>query len=194
MSVNDRKLHIQLNRVEFNWLYRHLLHEKDKRTAVIKTYSGDAISKNKASEEQLALLKVAETEAEEITQLSDKMASILSLGDRRRLELNDVRRNLNDAFDLCDEESAKAEVMARLKALPKEEMYTIDFVRQTIKFTLNFVENDLHKFRSQVIPNLEKKDAGDFKDPIETKSYYLNRARRDKKLLEELKVKLERAL
>jgi hypothetical protein len=166
----------------------------DKADGIIKTYSGDAISKVKATDEQLAELAMAHKHKEVLFGLVTTMKDRLSLGERERTAINNLRADLEEAFDLAEEDSAKAEVMKRLRELPKEEDYKIQFDRGTIKFTLKLIENDLLKFRAQIIPNYEKAAPDSFTDPIQTKTYWVNKARKSKDILDKLKSKLEKRL
>ena len=131
---------------------------------------------------------------DELSSLTNVIKDHLDAGDAQRLKLDDMRKELNEAFDLVEEDSAKELILKRLKELPKEEPYRVQFDRGTAKFTLKLIENDLHKFTSQVIPTYEKADASEFTDAIQTKTYWVNKAKQSKGILEQLKIKLEKAL
>lgn len=195
MSEKDGKLYnLSFTRIELTWLMRQLEAGRDRADGIIKTYSGDAISKEKATEEQLAQLKEAVTFKDALDSLIVKMKDILNDGEKKRLAMHNLRADLEEAFDLAEEDSAKQEVMNRIKALPKEEEYRIQFDRTTLKFTLRLIENDLLKFRTKIIPQYEKSEPGEYKDPIQTKSYWVNKARKSRDILDLLKTKLEKKL
>lgn len=183
---------INFHRLEMVWLYRQIKTASDKAQAIINNYSGPV--KDGWTGPEKAALHEAQEHGDQLLALSQSIKDILVAGDKNRLMLRDQEAALNEAFGLVEEDSAKHEIMARLKALPKEEPYRVKFDRGTIKFTLKLVESDLQKFRASVIPTYEKADPSEFKDPIETKSYYVNKARAAKDTLEKLKEKLEREL
>lgn len=200
---------VQFTRIEINWLYRQLLNGKKNAEGRIKTF--DAIMESDRvtnppktpeeynrfrclSEEQVAEYKMAITHRDELFALTNTIHDRMVQGDKERLGLVNLRADLTEAMGLVEEDSARLEAEKRLMDLPEEEKYNISFDRATLKFTLKLIENDLHKFRTQVIPAYEKAPVEDFKDPIQTKSYWLNKARQSKTILETLKTKLEKNL
>lgn len=195
MSERDAGIYtLVFTRMELTWLMRQMEAGRDRADGIIKTYSGDVISRTKLADEQRAQLDEAQQHRETLERLVQDMKDRLAEGERQRLAIYNMKMDLEEAFDLVDEDSGKQEVMNRLKQLPKQEDYRIQFDRTTIKFTLKLIENDLHKFRSQIIPNYEKAPPEQFEDPIQTKSYWVNKARKSKEILESLKSKLEKKL
>lgn len=195
MSERDGKVYtVVFSRMELVWLMRQLESGRDRADGIIKTYSGDAISKVKATEEQLAQLREATQHKDALDKLILNMKDNLTAGERNRLALHNTKLDLEEALELAEEQSAKDEATKQLALLPQEEDYKIQFDRGTIKFTLKLLENDLLKFRTQIIPTYEKADPGEFKDPIQTKSYWVNKARKSKDLLDSLKIRLEKKL
>lgn len=195
MSEKDAKIYtVVFNRIELTWLMRQLEAGRDRADGIIKTYSGDAISKVKATEEQLAQLKEAHQHKDVLDALIVNIKDRLAVGERERLAMHNMRLDLLEAMELAEEQSAKDEAAKRLGQLPQEEEYKIQFDRGTVKFTLRLLENDLLKFRAQVIPAYEKAAPEDFEDPIQTKSYWVNKARKSKDILESLKIRLEKKL
>lgn len=177
---------VEMTRIELNWLYRQLLSGRDKAHAIVKSYTGPL------SEDRHKELVEATKHFDEIDALCVSIKDRLDAGDLERLKLNDLKAELEEALELSP--SAAVEIRKRLDDLPKETPYRIQFDRETLKFTLKLVENDLRKFRESVIPNYEKADPGDFKDPIQTKEFWVNKARKSKNILDQLRVKLEKAL
>ena len=177
---------IELTRIELNWLYRQLLSGKDRASGIIKTFTGPL------SEDRNKELNEAQAHFDELEKLTTAIKDRLDAGDLERLKLNDLRTELEEALELAP--SSAVEIRKRLDALPKEAPYMITFDRETIKFTLKLVEKDLEKFRVNVIPNYEKASDKDFTDPIQTKEFWINKARKSKTILEILKSKLEKAL
>lgn len=190
----SKEFTIVLSRVELNWMYRQLSAGKEKAEAICKRYDGEDVLAKPLTEEQTKERDAARIYYAELVTLTAGMRDLLDEGERTRLKLRDLREDLDEAFSLVEEDAAKQEVLNRLKDLPKEEPYRVTFDRTTAKFTLQLLEQDINKFRSQVIPNYEKTDASEFTDPIMTKSYWINKSRSSKAILEGMKVKLEKML
>jgi len=186
---------IVFTRIELTWLYRQLCAGKDKAEGIIKTHGGgDVISQAKATEAQVKEHAEARVHFEELTRLTQIMKERLDAGEKERLQLVNIRMDLMEATELVEEKSAKEAITNRLAELPAEEPYRIQFDKGTCKFTLRLIESDLHKFRSQVIPQYEASKPEDYTDDIQTKSYWVNKARKSKAILDGLKTKLEKAL
>lgn len=195
MSEKTRTYTLLFSRIELTWLYRQLVAGRDRADGIIKTYSGNAIDKAKLSAEQEAQLKEAQSHKAELDRLTQAIKDRLDFGDKERLAIVNHKADLEEALELVEEESAKIEIQKQLTHMPEAESYKVQFDRATIKFTLKLIENDLHKFRSQVIPNYEKANPDDFKDdPIHTKSFWVNKAKKSKAILDTLKTKLEKTL
>lgn len=177
---------VTLTRVELNWLYRQLLSGKDKAHSIVQTYTGPL------SEDRTKELNEAQQHLDELIKLTNAIKDRLDLGDKERLQVNDLRQELEEALELAP--SSAVAIRKRLEALPKETEYKMQFDRETLKFTQKLVENDLQKFRLHVIPNYEKAEPSEFKDPIQTKEFWVNKARKSKAILENLNIKLGKAL
>jgi hypothetical protein len=190
----SKNMTIPYERKEVNWMYGRIRTVKETYERIIQEWSGSAILTKAISEDQQKALEEAQANIESITKLCHSVGDILTAGDESRLKIHDLRTSLNEAFDLVEEDSAKQEIMNRLKQLPKEEPYRITVDRATAKFLLKLVENDLHKFRSHIIPNYEASKPEDHKDPIQTKSFWVNKSKASKVILENLKGKLSKAL
>lgn len=200
---------VKFSRIEINWLYRQLMAGHDRAVGLIKTYD-DIMAKDYEqrppaipedynrfrclSEEQIAEYETAVKHRDELKLLTTAIADRMFQGDKERLGIVNLKTDLEEALTLAEEESAKEEARKRLAALPAEESYNISFDRATCKFTLKLIENDLQKFRAHVIPAYEQAEASTFKDPVQTKSYWVNKARQSKTILENLKEKLEKNL
>jgi hypothetical protein len=132
---------------------------------------------------------------DELLVLTNSLKDRLDEGERQRAKLAFMRAELEEAQELVgDNQGALDEITKRLKELPVEEPYIISFDRATLKFVVSLVEKDLHKFRSSIIPNYEKASEEEFKDIIQTKTFWVNKARKSKDVLDKLKVKLEKGL
>lgn len=182
---------VVFTRIELNWLYRQLMTGRDRAAATISALSGPVAT---ITDEQRAQLSEAREHHDALQALTDNIREIMDQGDKHRLKIKDIRDNLEEAKGLVEEESALEEIERRLMAMPTEEPYRVQFDRATVKFTLRLVENDLQKFRTHIIPTYENSKPEDHKDPVQTKSYWVNKSRQSKAILESLKAKLEKTL
>ena len=162
---------ITMNRLEMQWLHRQLLSVKEKYEA-----KGDADNAGK------------------MAPLVIQCADLLANGVTERDNLYTLRLELEDAIVLNEEPQAVVEARKRLDALPTEETYRVTFDRDTAKFALRNIDNEIKWIRETNIPNLEKRKNEDFADPVMTKSYYINKAKKAKRILEEFKKRLEKEL
>jgi len=192
--MENRSFTVILTRMELTWLYRQLLSGLDRAKGVIQEYGGGVLRADPVTPAQQEMVDEAEKYKTELEPLTANIKERLDIGEKERLNLVNLRADLDEAFELVEEDSAKQEILNRLKEIPKEEPYRIQFDRATAKFTLKLVENDLQKFNQQVIPNYQKAKLEDFTDKIQTKSYWVNKAKRSKEILEQLKIKLEKSL
>lgn len=190
----SKNMTLPFERKEVNWMYGRIRAVKETYERIIQEWSGSAILNKAISEDQEKALAEAQGNIEGITKLTHSVGDILVAGDESRLKIHDMRTALNEAFDMVEEDAAKQECMNRLKSLPKEEPYRITVDRATAKFLLKLVEKDLHKFRAEVIPNYEASKPEDHKDPIQTRSFWINKSKASKTILEQLKGKLDKAL
>ena len=186
-----REFTLTFSRLELEWLYRNMKHAHDKMEKIIATFSGPVAE---LTEPQALELKEAQTYVTELRDLARSMDATLTAGDQNRLKLRDTKAALEEAFDLVEEDSAKALILEKMRELPKDEVYRVTLDRGSAKFTLKLIESDLEKVRNKMIPTYEKKDDSEFTDPIMTRTYYLNKAKRIKRTLEELQGKLQKAL
>lgn len=177
---------IHMNRIEVQWLHRQLMSSRMMAEKQLEQFKGP-LSEDKAKKHD-----EAKAYAEELKRLEDMMFTRLEQGNMERLHISQVKEDLEEALELNP--YATVEIRKRLDDLPKEEPYRITFDRETAKFTLKLIENDLTKFRLHVIPGYEKKPESDFKDPIQSKEYWINKAHKAKKILDSLKIKLEKEL
>ncbi len=164
-----RQFTITLDRIEMQWLHRQLLSAKEKYEA-----KGEVQAVN------------------ELTPLVITCADLLANGITQRDNLNTLRNELEEAILLNEDGAAVIEARRRIDELPKEESYKVTFDRQTAKFALRQVENEIKWLQTVNIPNLEKRT--EYPDVIMTKSYYINKAKKAKRILEEFKKRLEKEL
>lgn len=167
--MSNRQFTIVMDRIEMQWLHRQLLSAKEKYEA-----KGEVQAVN------------------ELTPLVITCADLLANGVTQRDQLNTLRQELEEAIVLNEDPVAVVEARRRLDEMPKEETYRVTFDRQTAKFALRQVEFEIKWLREVNIPNLEKRK--EYPDVIMTKSYYINKAKKAKRILEEFKKRLEKEL
>ncbi len=187
MSKKPETFTINMQRLEIQWLHRHLTSAMQQALAQLESLKGpQAVPNEVASVEEYYL---------EIQRLTGALHDRLVTGNKERLDIVQLKDELEDAYSLVgDNPDAKAEIDKRLADLPKEETYRITFDKETAKLTLKMLEKDLTHFRQHVIPGYEKKDSTEFKDVIQTKLFWINKAIRAKDILDGLKSKIEREL
>lgn len=189
--MNEEKIiPFRFTRQEIVWLYRHLLAELAEEEVEIKKYTGEL------NEEQNAKLTALTKQRDELTSKTTQLRDRLLQGDKERLNLFDVGKNLRESLDMADSEEHKAIIQKRLDELPTEEFYLFEINYKFAKYILSLLERGLHHFKTQVIPNHLKEEESKFgnEDPILTKSFITKLKYKEKNELEQLKLKFERAL
>lgn len=180
---------IPFTRLQLRWLTRQLESGYKRAKAEGEKFTGEL------DREQTDKLNEIVKHQDELAKLVMEFTDKLSEGERNLGKLATMRGELEEALTLVEEPEAVEEINKRLANLPQDEGdYVVTMDRGSIKFTLKLVENDLTKYRTHVIPAYEKADPADFKDAVCTRSYWLNMKKKEKRILEELKLKLEGAL
>lgn len=175
---DEQEIVIDLIRVEANWFYRTLKAVADANKDLANQMNGEELKGY-----------------ELFVKLTMQMQDNLNAGSKEKLSMLDAKEELDEALVLVGEApAARAEVIKRLNDLKLEPSYRVNFDKTTLKFTLDMIEKDLTKFRTVVIPNYQKKEESEFTDVIQTKMYWVNKAKKAKTILEHLKIKLEKAL
>lgn len=169
---------IVTDRLEVNFLHRSFQAERDKRA-------------QKILEKEDTELRV---EMDNLSKLVLQTEDLMREGDSNRLRLLNLRKDLEDALIFCEEPNAVIEARKRLDNLPKDEEYRLTFDRSTAKFVMQLLEAEIHWLRYKNIPTIQARDASKFTDVIETKTYYINKAKRAATILEGMKVKIEKEL
>lgn len=170
---------IPVSRVELQWFFRQFKAAEEKAEKLVKPPASPTTEVINMYEEtkRVALM------------LSD----LLNTGKRQKLELEALREELEDARELVGKDQVALDaIFAKLDILPKDEDYKITFDRDTALFAIKLLEKDIQSFFGKVIPNTIAKPDSDFTDPIQTKTYWINRAKRARDILEALKIRLER--
>lgn len=172
---------LAVTRLELQWLFRQFKSAEEKSLKYITPPAHPTTEQVTFHEEnkRVALM------------LSDQ----LNNGTKQKLELMALREELAEATGLVGDDPAALDAISdKLAKLPEEEEYRITFDRPTAKLTLKMLEKDIQTFFGSVIPNTEKKPESDFPDPIHTKTYWINRAKKAKDILDAMRVKIERHL
>lgn len=186
MSKKPEQFTINITRMEIQWMHRQLMNGRIMAEAKMGQLTGP-LSDDKTKE-----LQEVTAQRDELLRLETAVQDRINQGNQDRLNIVRLKEDLEEAMDLNP--AASLEIRRRMDALPKEEPYRITFDRETAKFTLALLEKDLTKFKMHTIPAYEKKSEDDFKDPIQNKTYWVNKANRAKTILEALKSKIEREL
>lgn len=174
--MSEKTFNVKFSRVEFVWLYRQLCFGRDK---------SKVLTEKESTPENLLQL-------EEMSKLVFSMETSLEKGKNERLALLNAKEELEEALILSP--SSSVEIRKHLEELPKEESYGIIFDRNNLLFTLKLLEHDVTKFRDHIIPNYEKSSEDAYTDKIQTKEYFVNKAKKSKLILDSLRSKLEKQL
>lgn len=184
MSKKPEQFTINMTRLETQWLHRHY-------TSAMQQVLAQLQQSPPASPDSVGMNEYFV----ELERLTGLLHERLVTGNKERLDIVQLKDELEDAYSLVgDNAEARREITKRLADLPKEEVYRITYDQETAKLTLKMLEKDLTHFRAHVIPGYEKKDPADFKDIIQTKTFWINKAIRAKDILDGLKSKIEREL
>ncbi len=187
---------ISLSHIQVFWFFRQVVAYRNKVDAKIKSLTGE-FSDEAMQKEYQGYCK----EREELEAMAGKLEYLVYL----RKNLHDAEVELKDAITCNDNEEAKAKakdslekVQNQLSTLPERDedmIHDIPFSdRASIKFVLAITEADIQKFKLHVIPHYENAKDTDYPDPVETRIYYVNKAKKSRDILEQLKIKLEKAL
>lgn len=183
---------VEFSRDELEWLQLHVKEAQDKTCGLI-TKLIEPAGKTLSSEQNVELTNLT-NHKESCEKFLVHITDVLRDHDVKRLVLQDAKRELEEARELCDEPEAREEARQALLGLPANPSITVTFDRSTLKFALNHIEIDLQKLRASIIPKYEKMKPEEFPDKIRTQSYYVNKARKGKNTLERMKTKLEKGL
>lgn len=188
----DKNITVPFTREEISWLYSWVDGAAKKARQIIADLTGPV---NVRTDEQEQMLAQAQKVHEPLTALATAALATLEDGDRKRHALADFRRELEEARAFVEEESAKEEIDKRLAQLPEFEPYRVVFEgRESLKFVLQAVEQQIVHYRTHVLPYYEGRKADTYTDPIMTKSYYVNKKKAEKLALEGLNTKLLAAI
>lgn len=182
-----KQVNLMLDRHEVMYLWERISGAMKVAQGIINSLTGPV---NVHTDEQAAKLKSARAMEEALKQPVGEMMGILAAGDKHRLNLQDIRKELNEALELVEEDEAKEAIHATLKKLPTAEPYRVTMEREAAKHTLEMVERDILNYQTKVIPEHEKMLPSQFEDKMFTKSYYINLKKKEKTILEGLRGKI----
>lgn len=184
----------EFERIEVHWFHRHLEVEKDKK---IKR-KGILMEKSAMSKSEQQELEKLNTVIEDFTRVIDIIGKQKTEASKHKFKLLQQLEILQEAYELNEDKMARDATSSAIKALEEEiqraDKIKLTFGRSVIRFAIQLINDDLVKFRTQLIPAYEKAKEEDFTDAIYTKTYYVNKAKKSKKTLELFKKKLEKGL
>lgn len=186
---------IKLHRKELTWLHRHLYEGQLKLEGKIKGLNENPQRSEKQDDELGEQIKAKE----QVESLCQSLKDRLNNADTQRIKLLAMKEELDEALELVEGDlSNELNVKEKLKELEGHfeslDNFKITFDRASVKFTVRLLDADLDRFRHKIIPAYDKAKEEDFKDPIKTKRYYMNKSRSAKLILEGFKKKLEKGL
>lgn len=185
-----KKQNIILDRKEVAWLARKLKLGLKKAEGTMNLLNG----RNDLSAGEKDELRAAQEAGPFLLHLSRLFEQFLDQGAKERFGMEHRRAELNSVIELADEPEAKAFAEKELEAIPKDEEYKLQADRKMVKFFIKVIGDDIQNIRSVTIPTYEKAPDEDFPSPAMTRSYYINKARKTKEMLEVLFEKFERTL
>lgn len=185
----SQKLFVKLNRDEIEWLERRARGELHNCEMIKEKYS--AVS-NLPPEKQL-LVQKAYADHQSLLDTSTELKNMLEQGVRRRVQIQKSREELEWRIE-CTEDAAFKELFQKeLDSLLKEEDYTIELNRESLKNTIEMAQLSEQRLVTQIIPKYESMKEEEFQAPM-TKAYYVNDKKWEKNMLQELIKKLEKKL
>ena len=183
----------QFTTTEVHWFYRHLQAQADKNQARIASLSGPKVLTD-IQRDELGKLKAFNEDISRFINLLDDVRAEVGRG---KVALFQRKEEIQEAMELNTSEEAKQHCKEMLEVIESQlanENIKLTLDRNVIKFALKLIEADLEKFRIAIIPKYEQAKDEDFEDPIYTKTYWVAKAKKSKRILEQFKKKLEKGL
>jgi uncharacterized membrane-anchored protein YjiN (DUF445 family) len=188
--MSQREFTFHLERFEMIWLVRHLQMALKGSEGAIKTYSH-------LTEDQDAKAKVlnAQQTLDLLTPLYRWCEAEFTRVENERLKRVNRLEELYEAASLVEEDSAKEAVKVEIErvASAPPPKYPVKVDRTLIKFMVKMLEHDTESARIKILKE-DKKETSQFPDSIMTKSYYVNKLKKEKDILQELLKELKRFL
>lgn len=184
---------VEFTRKEINIYYRRVQMIKFVLEQRIKKLT-DRPSPIKLTDKENKQLTEYRVELDQMTTMEKTTKDFIEQGLKNRIKLIALRDELEEALELVEEPEAKKQARHALANLPKEENYRLSFDRESLAYFIKMFEGDIQKMRNTVIPNYQKMNHSDFEDKIQTKTYYVNKAKKDKETLDALVDKLRKVI
>ncbi|UOF79062.1 hypothetical protein [Caudoviricetes sp.] len=186
----NKKHKITFDRAEVTWFYRKCKGAFDEAENIMKLFS----NKDNLGSVEKSKLETAQFGGPMLLEMTRLLESTLNKGAQERLGMEARRSELKSVLELAEEQFSKDAAQLELDALPKAEPYDFTMDRSMVKFFLEMVEKDIENIRVSVIPAHEKADEATYSDPLFPRSYYVNKAKKTKTMLEKMRGLLEKEL
>jgi hypothetical protein len=191
MSKNrSKKTKATLERREVMWMYRKCKEGLDKAEGQMKRYQG----RTDLSELEKFALETAQQGGPFLLEMTRLLEGVLNRGAEERMGMEAKKAELKGVMEFAEEEDVKMKAQEEIASIPEKEGYDFVMDRPMAKFFLDMVEGGLEQIRAHVIPKYESEDPANFPNPLMTKSYYINKAKKTKLMLEGIRSTLEKAL
>lgn len=178
------------DRTEVTWFYRKCKGAFDEAEAIMKAFSG----KDNLGSVEKQRLETAQQGGPFLLEMTRMLENVLNKGAEERLGMEQRRSELKGVLELADEQFSKDAAQLELDNLPKTEPYNFVMDREMVKFFLEITEKDIENIRVGVIPAHENAPESSFSDPLFPRSYYVNKAKKTKVMLEKMRDLLEKEL
>lgn len=187
----DRKFVIKVTRREVEYLGRMSLKMADESKKALDKLPPSSEERTKEQQDAFALLSL---DIASFTQQAQSLADKMSQGDLVYLQNHRTYDELQDMFERVEDDATKQAILDRIKEMPKVEEHRIEFTRSSAKALIEILEKHIKRYRDVTIPEEEKKPLEEYTDPVQTKAFCLAVKRRDKDMLDQLRVRLEKCL
>jgi hypothetical protein len=183
---------ILFTRQEIEWMYRHFDGDRKYCAKIIDEFK----TKDGLNDAQKGALQYAETNIEMLTEKSKDLFEVMGKGMTNLGILVARKDELKERHMLTEEAHAKQGIEKELGALEAEEEYKITMNRHSIKYMIRVIDETINTLKNKVIPSYQKRpdEAFENHENPRTRSYYINKALRDKVLIEDIRVRLEKRL
>lgn len=189
MTQRNRKYKITLNRTEVTWFYRKVKNAFDEAQNIMNLFGNRELSQMEATK-----LKIAQEGGPFLLEMTRLLENILNKGAEERMGMEKRKAELRGVLEFAEEDMAKDMAKDELAAIPDAEPYDFVMDREMVKFFLDMVEKDIENIRVGVIPAYEKAEEATFDNPLMPRSYYINKAKKTKQMLEKMHGLLEKSL
>lgn len=192
MNLPVGKRHtVIFDRTEVTWLYRKCKMALDHAEEIMRAFTNKQPELSSNEKEQLS---AAQEGGPFLLEMTRSLEGLLNDGAKERMGMEKRKVELTNIIDLAEEEVAKSLAKAELSKIPADEPYKMIMSRDMVKFFLDMVEKDINNIQFKVIPNYQQQKDDIFTDPMMPKSFYINKNKKQKTVLEIMRAKLEKVL